>query len=135
MRATCIDCLQPMRPVGVKASERPGTIQHGGFGYCTNCRRRHRLYDDAVQKVAEALPPRELSADETKVLAMLRARGLDGELRRMFGFDDVHQHQPLTDVGLMRNGLTMAQTVVVSDNDRDLIRSTIERGSVKGRKL
>lgn len=42
----CVHCKRAMRPPHFKAADCPGTIAHGGFGYCNSCTSRKKRLGD-----------------------------------------------------------------------------------------
>lgn len=42
----CVHCNRAMRPPHFKSADYPGTIAHGGFGYCNSCTSRKKRLGD-----------------------------------------------------------------------------------------
>lgn len=134
----CRGCTKAMRPPTARIYEWPGTVLHGGYGYCYNCRKRQKKgLAVMTELVEEPRPPRELDPEEKAVLRLLEKRGLPEEYRSILGLDETERPQPLTDLQMMKNALTNpggGTFGVFSDSDT-VLRNAVAHGSVKGRRL
>lgn len=136
-RSTCRECQRYMRPQYAGKDEWPGTVLHGGCGYCYNCRRAMRKAGRTGEPVAAPRPPRALDPDEVATLRLLEKYGLAEEMRAMLGLDETERPQPLSDIQMMKNSLTApggGAYGLFADGD-NTIRTALTRGSVKGRRL
>lgn len=128
-----------MRPQYVHGDAWPGTVLHGGMGYCYNCRRKMRAEGKAITPPApEPRPARELDPQEKAALRLIEKYGIaDDEMKGMLGFMDADRAQPLTDIQMMKNSLTApgGMTYGVRDSEFDDLRNAAVRGVVKGRRL
>lgn len=140
-RNTCRECQRYMRPQYAGKDEWPGTVLHGGHGYCYNCRRTMRKAGRLLpQDIPAPKPPRELDPQEAATLRLLEKLGLV-ELRGMLGLDDTERPQPLTDIQMMKNGLTIAGDGAYGtygdslDAGDSAIRRAARAGKIGGRRL
>lgn len=137
-RSTCRECQRDMRPQYIHGDQWPGTVLHGGHGYCYNCRRKMRKAGLHITAPLPELPPRELDDREKIVLRLIEKMGVaDDEMKSMLGFNDRERPQPLTDIQMMRNSLTApgGATYGTADSEYDELNYAARGHSLKGRRL
>lgn len=52
---SCLNCGRPMRPIGTKAADHPGTVLHTGHGRCATCWRHWKARVSSTANAARAI--------------------------------------------------------------------------------